>query len=78
MAKKELFQASLNEMLERIRKDALSCLDKPPEKEISSYNLDDLHDKALEYHEKGEVGIYLYFMVLYELKGLETDLKGKK
>lgn len=74
MAKKELFQSVLNNMLEQIRLDAIDCLDKPPEKEVESYNVQDLEDKALEYHVKGETGTYLYFMSLLEIKLLEQDI----
>ncbi len=77
MAKKELFQSVLNNMLEQIRLDAIDCLEKPPEKEVDSYNIQDLEDKALEYHTKGETGTYLYFMSLLELKLLEKDLTTK-
>lgn len=78
MAKKELFQSVLNNMLEQIRLDALDCLAKPPEKEVDNYNLTDLEDKALEYHTKGETGTYLYFMALHEIKSLERDLAPKQ
>jgi hypothetical protein len=78
MAKLELFQATLNNLLEKIRLDAINCLENPPEKHISDYNETDLEDKALEYHEKGDVGTYLYFLCLREIKGLEKDLKEKK
>ena len=78
MAKKELFQASLNDKLEQIRKDAINCLENPPEKDISSYNKQDLKDKVLEYHQKGEVGTYLYFLCLLDIKILERDLKDTK
>jgi hypothetical protein len=74
MAKKELFQSVLNNMLEQIRLDAIDCLEKPPEKEVDSYNLTDLSDKALEYHTKGETGTYLYFMALLEMKSIEKDI----
>lgn len=77
MAKKEIFQSVLNNMLEQIRLDAIDCLEKPPEKEVDSYNLQDLEDKALEYHTKGDTGTYLYFMALHEIKSLEKDLTDK-
>jgi hypothetical protein len=77
MARKEIFQSVLNNMLEQIRLDAVSCLEKPPEKDVNSYNLQDLEDKALEYHTKGETGTYLYFMTLLEIKSLERDMKDK-
>ncbi len=78
MAKKEIFQAILNNLLVQIRDDAVNCLEKPPEKDVANYTKEDLSDKALEYHEKGAVGVYLYYMVLLELKTLEDNLKGKK
>lgn len=77
MAKKEIFQAVLNNLLEKIRLDALDCLQNPPEKEVSTYDLQDLEDKAIEYHAKGETGTYLYFMSLHEIKSLERDMKDK-
>lgn len=77
MAKKELFQSVLNNMLEQIRLDAIDCLEKPPEKEVESYSLQDLEDKALEYHTKGDAGTYLYFMALLEIKTIERDLGEK-
>lgn len=77
MAKKELFQSVLNNMLEQIRLDAIDCLEKPPEKEVDSYSLQDLEDKALEYHTKGETGTYLYFMSLHEIKTFERDIGTK-
>ena len=77
MAKKELFQSVLNKMLEEIRLDALGCLQSPPEAEVASYNTEDLSDKALEYHAKGEVGTYLYYLCLLEIKTLEEDLKSE-
>lgn len=75
MAKKEFFQAVLNDMLEQIRLDALDCLEHPPEKEVNTYDLEDLADKALEYHTKGDAGTYLYFLALHKIKSLEKDLK---
>ena len=74
MAKKELFQSVINNMLEQIRLDALDCLNNPPEKEVDTYTAQDLEEKALEYHTKGEVGTYLYFMSLLELKLLDRDI----
>ena len=78
MAKKEIFQSVLNNMLENIRLDAMDCLAKSPEKQVDSYSLQDLEDKALEYHEKGETGTYLYFMSLHEIKSLQQDMEEKK
>lgn len=78
MAFRELFQASLNKLLETIQNDALKCLDTPPENGINAFTEDDIMDKIKEYHAKGEIGVYLYLMVILELKILDRELKGKR
>jgi hypothetical protein len=76
MAKIELFQAVLNKMLSDIREDALDAFAKPPITEpIDDISDVDLEKYALEFHEKGETGAYLYFLSILELRNLNRKIQ---
>ena len=76
MAKIELFQAVLNKLLSDIRDDAVDAFSKPPiEGNISEISDEDIEKYALDFHTKGETGIYLYFLGILELRNMDRKLK---
>jgi len=76
MAKLELFQAVLNKMLSDIRDDAIDSFSKPPiEGVIDEISDEDMEKYALEFHEKGQTGNYLYFLAMLELRNLNKKMQ---
>jgi hypothetical protein len=76
MAKLELFQAVLNKMLSDIRDDAVDAFTKPPiEGNVDEISDEDIEKYALEFHEKGETGNYLYFLSILELRNMQRKLQ---
>jgi hypothetical protein len=76
MAKIELFQAVLNKMLSNIRDDAVDCFGKPPDGiSIDDISDEDLEAKAIEYHQKGETGIYLCLLAVLEMRNLNKKMQ---
>lgn len=76
MAKIELFQAVINKMLSDIREDAVDAFSKPPiEGNIADISDEDLEKYALDFHQKGETGNYLYFLAQLELRNMERKLQ---
>lgn len=68
MAKIELFQAVLNKKLSDIRDDALDCFHKPPLPNIDDVEDEVIEKQALEDHQKGYTGRYLYYLTILELR----------
>jgi hypothetical protein len=76
MAKLELFQAVLNKMLNDIREDACDAFSKPPiSGVIDDIPSEEIEKYALDFHKKGETGIYLYFIALLELRKIQTQIE---
>jgi hypothetical protein len=68
MAKVELFQAVLNKLLSDIRDDALECFHKSPIENIEDIPDDEIEKQALEDHQKGFTGRYLYYITILQLR----------
>jgi hypothetical protein len=76
MAKIELYQAVLNKMLSDIRDDAMDAFAKPPiEGNIDDVSDEDLEKQALDLHQKGQTGDYLYCLAQLELRNMQRKLK---
>ena len=75
MAKLELFQAVLNKMLSKIRDDAVDTFRSPPvETNIDDMSDEDLEKVAIEFHQKGETGVYLYFLAVLEMRNMQRKM----
>jgi hypothetical protein len=76
MAKLELFQAFLNKMLSDIRDDAVDAFTNPPNGvKVEDLSDEDIEKLALEYHQKGETGNYLYFLAMLEMRILDKKIQ---
>ena len=76
MAKLELFQAVLNKMLSDIRDDAIDSFTKPPiSGDIDKISDEEIGKYALDFHQKGQTGDYLYFLAILELRNLQKKLE---